>query len=294
LQADGVQLSMWSQGLLFAFLDAAGAARQLEHLRPLVAHGYAIPDAPLTGEAVRRLEPALSDRVQGAFLLAGERHVDPATLTQGLAARLLDEGVTIHTGLEVDGFDVSGRRVTAVRTPIGQLPADHVLLAAGAWTGRLARRLGVRIPLEGGKGYSFHIRPARVPRHPLYLGEAKAAVSPLGGGRVRIAGTMELSGLNLRLDRRRIDALSANARGYLAQWPEQPIADPWVGMRPVAPDGLPIVGRVERYDNVFLSTAHNMLGVTLAPATGEQLAELVMTGSVPAVLQPFSPRRFRA
>lgn len=292
LAADGVEFSMWNRGLLYAFLDERGAADELAKLRVLEANGFTLPATPLDGAEARELEPALSEDVRAAFLLQNDRHVDPETLTNGLAASLRESGAVIREGTEVTGFRRHGARVKAVQTTTGAIECDHVVIAAGAWAGEIARELGVHIPLEAGKGYSFQIEPESAPRHPLYLSDAKIGVSPMEGSRVRVAGTMELSGINLRLNSRRIDAMAAYARKFFATWPDAEVAREWVGMRPVSADGLPIIGKAGRFDNVFLATGHNMLGVTLAPATGYYLAEFVASGEVPDTLRPFTPARF--
>lgn len=289
----GVPFSMWSRGLLFSFLEKSDAERELARLHSLHHRSYDLPETPLSGEAIRSLEPSLSDHVQAGFLVKQERHVEPASVTNGLATHLRGRGAEILEGVEVTGFRQRSATVTAIRTSRGLIETSRIVLAAGAWTGELARRLGLKIPLEAGKGYSFHIRMPRPPRHPLYLADAKIGITPFEDDRVRVAGTMELSGLNLRLDPRRINAMISHARRFLAPWPSGPLDDAWVGMRPMSPDGLPIIGRAEPYKNVYLSTGHNMLGVTLAPATGESLATLVTTDETPPVLRPFSPNRFQ-
>jgi D-amino-acid dehydrogenase len=154
------------------------------------------------------------------------------------------------------------------------------------------RALGTRIPIQAGKGYSFGVDLASPPTHALYLGDSKIAVTPLDGT-TRIAGTMELSGNNRRLDWRRIVAVAQASTRYLGPWFTDAddlttqIRDPWVGSRPLLPDGLPIIDRLPSRTNAYLATGHGMLGVTLAPATGRRLAELMLTGQRVDVLRPF-------
>lgn len=293
LQRDGVAFAMWQKGLLFAFLTERGAARELGALQELARFGYEVPHVPLDSSAMRRLEPALSPRVSGGFLLADERHVDPETLTRGLADRLLGGGAVIRERLAVTGFETRGDRVVAAISHGERIEADRVLLAAGAWTKPLARKLGVDVPVQGAKGYSFTVRTDEPPAHPLYFGEAKVGVSSFHNGRTRVAGTMELSGLNEKIHQRRVGSIAEQARIYLGDWAGGPVEDVWGGMRPLTYDGLPVIGRSGRYTNVYVSTGHAMLGITLAPATGEALAELIMTGRSPGVLHPFTPQRFQ-
>ncbi|WP_236795493.1 FAD-binding oxidoreductase [Amycolatopsis sp. GM8] len=291
LLKDEVKFSMWKSGLLFAFLTESGAEHELAALRELTKFGYDVPEVPLDSSAIRQLEPALSPRVSAGFLLAAERHVDPQTLTRGLADRLRDNNAVIHEHREVTGFETRGNRVVAALSHGERIETDQVLLAAGAWTNPLARKLGLNVPVQGAKGYSFTLRPETPPKHALYFGESKIGVSSYQDS-TRVAGTMELSGLNERIHRRKVSSIAKQAQAYLGDWASGPMEDVWSGMRPLTYDGLPVIGKSAHYDNVYVSTGHAMLGITLAPATGEALAEFMITGRSPGVLRPFSPQRF--
>jgi len=113
------------------------------------------------------------------------------------------------------------------------------------------------------------------------------------GDRVRIGGTMEFSGINNRLDRRRIDAIVAGARETLMPWQTPEIEDEWAGMRPITADGLPILDRAGSFENAYIATGYAMQGVTLAPTSGQALAEMIATGRRPQILEPFRIDRFR-
>jgi D-amino-acid dehydrogenase len=155
--------------------------------------------------------------------------------------------------------------------------------------------LGHELRLQVGKGYSFSVRLDPAPRHALYLGDRNVAVSPMGDT-TRIAGTMEFSGFNNRLEWHRIDAIARASRQYLGAWFTDPddlvstIRDPWVGGRPLLSDGLPLIDRLPSCDNAYVATGHGMLGVTLAPATGRAIADYVTSGHRPDVLGPFAFR----
>src|SRR5919206_428315 len=166
-----------------------------------------------------------------------------------------------------DGVDfelVSGDRgVREIRTAAGDHAADQVVLAAGAWSPRLARQLGFRLPVAPGKGYSFEVQLDRLPQHALLLLDPHVGASPLGD-RLRVAGTMEFSGVNARLDHRRIASIVRGASTLLEELDGQPLSDLRTGMRPIAPDGLPIIDRAPGQENVYVATAYSMLGMTLA------------------------------
>jgi D-amino-acid dehydrogenase len=146
--------------------------------------------------------------------------------------------------------------------------------------------LGVRLPMTAGKGYSFSVTSTREPSSPMYLIETKAGVTPMGG-RVRIAGTIEFSGLNAYRDPRRIEALKLAARGYLPSLDWTTPAEEWTGMRPMCPDGIPVLDRVPGFENAYLATGHSTLGITLAAVTGAHMANFVSTRTAPPELRPF-------
>lgn len=291
LEADGVQCELHRRGILYVFCEPGSLESSLEEFTPLAAVGYAMPE-PLDGAAMRALEPGLSDQVVGGFLVGAEYHVRPETLTSGYVSRLRDMGVDIRAGARVTAplGDRTGWR--GVQTSRGPVEGDEIVLAAGAWTGSIAERFGASLPVQAGKGYSITVPTNGTTfTRPLYLGEAKIGASPFAGA-VRFAGTMELSGINLELDPRRMRGLRRGINRYMRHPPGPTEGTEWVGMRPLTPDGLPMLGRAPGQRNVFVATGHAMLGVTLAPATGEALAQLVTDPRAEALYAPFAPGRF--
>ena len=172
------------------------------------------------------------------------------------------------------------------------IESDAIVVAAGAETGRIARRLGARLPLTAGKGYSLTVHRPRIhARRPSYVAGTRVGMTPFEG-MLRVLGTMELSGINRRLDRRRVDALRRTILEVVPGALEGERVEAWVGMRPVTSDGLPAIGRLPGIRNVYVATGHQMLGVTLGPSTGYALADLITEGTSDIDLSPFDPGRF--
>lgn len=295
LRADGVAFEEHREGLVFAYRSRVELERDYAGLEPLSRTGYETPPL-LWGDALRELEPALSEAVVGGYCFAQERHVRPDSLVAGLEEWLRANGVEIATGTAVTGIDHRAGRVSAVETTGGRVAAGAVVVCAGAWTPAVMRLVGVRVPIEAGKGYSLDYAPPPVLPRPLrralYLHEARVAVTPLDG-MVRLAGTMELSGLNDRIAPGRVAAIVRAGAGYLTGWPADPVrAAVWTGARPLTPDGLPVIGLAPGFANLAIASGHAMLGVTLGPATGEVVAELMTDGRLPEVARPFDPARF--
>ena len=290
----GVAFEMHTAGLVVAARTPGGLdlyRRTFQRLRELGYEGGSIEE--LDAAALAALEPALDRARVGAGLHARvDRFVRPEQLTAGLAECLRAEGVEIHEGCEVRTLARSDGG-WALETPSGPVAAQRLVVAAGLPTAPLLRRLGVRVPLMGARGYSVTVAGRGTPpRHALYLAEAKLGLSPFDDG-VRVAGVFELGASNDDVSPAVGERLLAAARPYLAGWqpdPDGPV-EAWAGLRPATPDGLPLIGALSGLDDIYLATGHGMLGVTLAPATAELLAPLVLEGRAAPELTPFDPAR---
>jgi len=289
--ADGVEFELYRKGMVCASATPAGARKVLESLSPMRSFGYRLPDELLSSDDLHELEPSLSDKVTSGFHYDEQWHVRANTMTTGIATRLREQGVGIREHTRVIGFDAVNGTVRAVRTTEGDVAADAFVLAAGSWTAPLARGLGVRFPMQPGKGYTFLIRPKVMPAHGILFADIHAGATPFAD-RVRIGGTMEFSGYDLSIDRRRIDNVFRLAREYLEL--EQPeYEEPWAGLRPLTPDGLPVIDRATPLGNAFVATGYSMLGMTVSAPAAEAMAEFVLSGERPALLEPFRIDRFR-
>jgi D-amino-acid dehydrogenase len=299
LSRDGIRFEIHRSRLLLVALTQTKIEEALVEFGVMARWGHPPPER-LSAARARDLEPGLSPAIAGALLYEEERHVRPDTLCAGLAAELPRRGVEVRSGVEVVGAERRGRRVAAVLTRGGdpaavpaRLEADQFLIASGAWSGSLARRFGFHLPVQAGKGYSITLcRPGCRVGRPLYFGDHNAGGTPFDGA-LRLGGTMELSGLNQRLDRRRVAAVRRAAAQYLPGVFAVEAGEEWVGMRPITPDGLPAIGRAPGLDNVFVAAGHGMLGMTLAPATAAAIAALMTGGNAGDDLRPFDPGRFR-
>jgi D-amino-acid dehydrogenase len=246
----------------------------------------------LDGAAARSAEPALRADIVGGLLFSDDAHLVPDRFVRGLAAIAQRRGVVMQTSTEVLAFATSGSRVTGIETTRGPIPCDTVVLAAGAWSPVIARSLDLAIPIQAAKGYSVtYDRPRAGPRAPILLGEARVAVTPMGD-MLRFAGTLELAGLDLTIAPRRVEAIKRAATHYLAIDEPLRLREVWRGLRPCTPDGLPLIGRTRRWENVVLATGHAMIGVSLGPITGKLVAQIV-AGEKPMVdLAAVDPARY--
>jgi D-amino-acid dehydrogenase len=287
----GLDFEMHRRGVLLAYEDPHHFDRRLTYQDVFTASG-AEPEV-LDETSLHDVEPALSDRIRRGLFYRDDRQVEPSSLTTALTQHIIKLGGILHENAPVTGFETSAAGVTAVRTSGDRRhPCDQLVLAAGVWTTPLAAELGVPLPVVPGKGYSVDYSPAPVQlRTSLTFEDAHVAVTPLDG-KVRVAGTMEFSGLSESVNALRVAAVQRAAALGFRDWPsDAPRTKPWAGLRPMTPDGVPVVGRLADGANVWVATGHAMLGLTLAPTTGRLVRDLVRGDRHPA--PGADPARFR-
>ena len=242
-----------------------------------------------TGAEARAIEPALSDAIGAAIVLHGQRFIDPGAYVAALGDAVIARGGKMLIGGAVTGLRDTGRGVV-IETETGAAEEfDQVVIATGAWLGRLARQFGVKKVVQAGRGYSFSVEVEDLPNGPMYFPAARVACTPVGD-RLRVAGMMEFRQPEAALDRRRIKAIVESARPLLKGADLDHRQDEWVGSRPCTVDGLPLIGATGS-PRVFVAGGHGMWGITLGPVTGRLLAEQMVTGKTPTELRPFNPLR---
>ncbi|MHB8554299.1 MAG: NAD(P)/FAD-dependent oxidoreductase [Candidatus Dormibacteria bacterium] len=288
LEEAGVSFEAHHQGLLLLFLSRPAAEEEMAVLRRIRALGLAAPTFVERGQ-LSQLEPATGGLPVAGVLAPEDFHIRPESFAAALSRWLEQAGVRMLTETPIAGFEMErGRAVAAVAAHGERLPAEAFVLAAGVDSFILSRGLGAPIPLRGGKGYSVTFARSSPPlAHAIYLSEARVAISQYQGG-VRVLGTMELGTDTSSVNPGRVKAMLRAPARYL---PELVLAEPsapWAGSRPMVPDGLPVIGPLRGAPNVIAATGHAMLGVTLAPATGELVADMVGGSPLPA----FSAQRF--
>ena len=236
-------------------------------------------------------EPTITDEIVGGINYLDDAHVNPFEFVQALAFMAEQSGARIISGTPVIGFTASGDEVDAVITPDGPIKARQFVIAAGAWSGGIARMLGIRLPVQPAKGHSITFQATRIPQVPVMLGEKDISITP-EGDRVRITTGLELAGFDPSLSARRLSAAETATKGYLDGMEPTGPKESWIGYRPMTPDDLPVIGRSQRWKNLWFATGHGTLGITLGPVTGWLMAELMDGHSPDLNMQAFSPARF--
>jgi D-amino-acid dehydrogenase len=255
-----------------------------------------IPAEVLDARATAALDPAVTMDVVGSVYYPKDCYLSPGRFIMAMEAELLRLGVEFLWDTEVKGFETEGQTLRAVKTSRGPLESDAVVLCSGVWSSELARDLQLKLPMQAGKGYSLTLQqPAQLPDLCSICTEARLAVTPMDGA-LRVGGTMELSGTDERISQRRVRGITLAFPKYFPAFQETDFAEiqPWSGLRPVSPDGMPYIGKTQRWSNLHIATGHAMMGLSLAPATGKIIADQLSGNPAPFDLTLCSPDRFSA
>ena len=240
------------------------------------------------------IEPNIKIDAKGAIHYECDGHMTPTELMPKMLDYLKHVGVEVRSGEEVLDVSLVNGKIERISTSKGNLVADEVVLAAGSWSGKLSKKMNIKLPLEAGKGYRINVsRPTGITM-PAILMEASMAVTPMKGF-TRFAGTMEFSGINHDIRKERVLAIAAGAKKFYPELEitEQEIAQAQTGMRPVSPDGLPYIGKSEKIKNLTFATGHAMMGWSLGPATGKLVSEILVGKKTSMDIAAFAPdRRF--
>lgn len=289
----GLDFAYAPVGMMELFQTEQNAHHAHETVKEAAALG--IEARVLNKAELSQMEPDMKLEALGAVYFPGDSQLSPNLLMRSMQAYLEKQGVQFIRHQEVTGFAATGNRITGVRTATSTLEADHVVLAAGVWSTALAREFGLNIPMVGGRGYSvtFENTPFKV-HHSIILSEARVAISPMDGNKIRFGGTMEITPLHTPPRMRRVQGIFDSVKRYFPGFDMAvPPADQvWYGYRPCSADGLPYIGNLSRYPNVTVATGHSMLGISLGAATGKLVAEVVAGQPASMDLQPFHPERF--
>ncbi len=288
----GTEFGLTRHGLLNLVRTDEG----LRHEEALAkqARGLGIEAEVLDARQVAALEPDVTFDVRGAALYPIDAHVTPERFLATLRRLVAERGGSFVWNAEVRGFRTEGDAVRALSTLQGEIAADAIVLAAGSWTPLLARRLGLDLPLQPGKGYSLTLgAPPELPTRSMILVEGRVATTPMGT-QFRVGGTMELTGYDLSINPPRIRGILRTLGSYLPAFRAEDFAGvkPWCGLRPCSPDGLPYIGFPRRYGNLVVATGHAMLGLSLGPRTGQMVAQLLSGEPTGVDLARLSPDRY--
>lgn len=284
-----LQCEFEEEGLDYVFRDPRRFQQYVDE--SVVLKTFGIATQVFGGTDYEREEPAMLPGMAGAIRFPGDARLRPDRYVAELARVVRERGGVIEEQCRVDRLEPTSDGVR-LATSQGERKGGEAVIALGAWTPAFARRLGIRAPIQPGKGYSItYSRPARVPRHPMVLKDRSVCVTVWDSG-FRLGSTMEFSGHDDTLNATRLAALERGAREFLREPVGAEVHERWCGWRPMTWDDLPLLGRAPGQRKVWIAAGHGMLGISMSTATGQLMADL-MTGRPPAFdPSPYRPERF--
>ncbi|MEQ1587716.1 MAG: FAD-dependent oxidoreductase [Cyclobacteriaceae bacterium] len=259
-----------------------------------IANDHGIETRILSPEEIQKLEPDVKVNVRGGVYFPGDAHITPQALVTQLIKFLKDKGVVFLTNTSVDDFVIDHGKIRSLTTTQGEHTFDEVVIAAGSWSGLVASKLKMSLPMQAGKGYSFTLQNVEKNiRIPSIFLEARVAVTPMGTT-LRFGGTMEITGVDHSISMNRVQGIVDSISHY---YPDMKVSMPkkeeiWHGLRPCSPDGMPYIGRSKSFSNLIFATGHSMMGLSLGPGTGKLVAEIVAGHKTTVSLNAFAPDRF--
>lgn len=261
-------------GILEIFNTDKDFEKGVEDARRLQEYG--VEHKILVNDELLKFTQGMRTTAVGGIFFPGDAHLVPDQFVRQIARHIESKGVHLLTSTEVLGFETSDRKVTTVKTTRGDISVEEVVLAGGSWSSEMARELQIKVLMAPAKGYSVtYKRPPGIPSVPLVMAEAKIVLTPTSDW-LRVAGTLELSGFDMSINKRRLHAILKAVSSYFPDFDTDTLEliEIWRGLRPCSPDGLPYIGRPRHYDNLIISTGHGMKGISLAPITGKIVAQL--------------------
>lgn len=288
----GADFGLQKKGLLNLCRTEQGLEKEIK--LATLARSLGVQAEVLDPKQTAALEPNVQMDIIGSVLFPQDCHLIPGRFMAGLKDQLAKADVEFHWETEVTGWRRNGQQIEAVQTSKGEFDGDEYVICAGAWTAGLANGLQLSLPMQAGKGYSLTLaHPRRMLNYPAICMEARVAVTPMGQS-LRFGGTMEIAGMDRRINPARVRGIMKSVPKYFPEFSPEDFegVQPWCGLRPCSPDGLPYVGRTTSYSNLCVAAGHAMLGFSLGPITGKLIAE-VLAGQKPTVdITLLSPDRY--
>lgn len=258
------------------------------------AHDFGLNCTVLDQAGIQQLEPELKMSVTGGVHYLSDGHINPMSFMKCLISSVEDAGGIIGRNEEINKIEVSNQKISKIFSDTKEYSADQFVFATGAELTGTLKQPGINIPVMPGKGYSFMTGEfGNRLKHPALLLDDKVSITPMDG-KVRIGGTMELAGINDKINMNKVTGIAESVHNYYADVKiDTPSAkDVWYGFRPCSPDGLPYLGRLKRLENAVIAGGGGMMGVSCGPAFGKIVSELINEETLSMNIDVFNPERF--
>ena len=278
------------KGLLMLCKHEKSLEKENEVVRLAVANGL---DAKmLNKQEIKKIEPNINVDSIGAAYFGCDHHTTPGELIEALKKFIKQKGVKCFTNTEIKDYNIANNKIDSISVSNQILKFDEYILSAGMWTSQICKKLGIDILLQAGKGYSVNSKSDTGISCPAILVEAKCAVTPMNGF-TRFSGTMEISSVNNRIRKNRVDAICNSVESF---YPSIKVSssereNARFGFRPISADGVPYIGRTNKLDNVIIATGHGMMGWSMSTGTGKIISEIISNKKTSIDINRFNPNR---
>ena len=285
-----IDFKIYEKGLLMAFKTSKAEKEEFKTAK--IARELEMNVQELSQKEVNSMQPKIKMNIKGAFWYKSDAHLTPETFMNNLKSYLLKKGLKVYKENLVESFNYNSGIINSIRTKKNEIFGDEFVIAAGAWSENLLKKLRIKLLIQAGKGYRINLLKNTGISYPAILLEDKVAVTPMDGF-TRFGGTMEISGLNTKINFKRVNAIAKSSEEYYEglKISSQNINDAQCGLRPLSPDGLPFIGRHSSYNNLVLATGHSMMGWSLGPVTGKLVSEIISGKKESISIDPFNPER---
>jgi len=290
-----IEFGLEDKGILMLFKTPAFVEEE-KHLAEQ-ATNLGLDAQYLSPDECRQLQPGVEMDILGAVHYHCDAHLYPNKLMRGLIKYIENtKEITIYRNTEITKITHESGRITSLSSKDKEFKGDAYVVAGGAWSPGIARLAGLKVPLMPGKGYSFMVPQDESKRMtiPSILCEARVAITPMNGS-IRYGGTMEVGKINQKINLSRVQGIVESVPKYFPNFkPEMPEQkDIWFGFRPVSPDGMPYIGLSDKYKNLAVATGHAMIGLSLGPATGKIISQVLNGQATEMNITPFAVDRFQ-
>ena len=285
-----IDFKIYEKGLLMAFKTSEAEKEEFKTAK--IARELEMNVQELSQNEVNSMQPKIKMNIKGAFWYKSDAHLTPETFMNNLKSYLLKKGLKVYKENLVESFNYNSGIINSIRTKKNEIFGDEFVIAAGAWSENLLKKLRIKLLIQAGKGYRINLLKNTGISYPAILLEDKVAVTPMDGF-TRFGGTMEVSGLNTRINFKRVNGIAKSSEKYYdgLKISSQNINNAKCGLRPLSPDGLPFIGRHSLYRNIIIASGHSMMGWSLGPVTGKLVSEIISNKKKSISIEPFNPER---
>ncbi|MEQ9280622.1 MAG: FAD-dependent oxidoreductase [Balneola sp.] len=290
---EGFEFCFEENGLLMLFKESHTGEEEIQIAEQAKKLGLEVEI--LNKEEVQLKEKKLKTDVAGGVFYRGDTHLYPNKFIMEMVNHLKKVGVRFITQNEVVDFNTSNGKIESLLLQNGDIEKiDQLVIAAGSWSAKLLKKIGIKILLQDGKGYSLTLADSKMkPTYPTILSEGKVAMTPMGND-LRVGGTLEISNFDPRINQNRLQGIVESVPRYFPDFEIQKseLDKVWHGFRPCTPDGLPYLGKSHKFDNLTIATGHAMMGMSLGPATGRIVSQIILNRKTDLDLRLMNPDRF--